>query len=147
MLLFVVASSFMEHMLRVCTFNCKNVNTSGTEISNLCDMSDVIFLQETWLYDFELPMLSTLCNDYYGRGISSMDFSAGLLARRPYGGLGVLWRKSLDDRCEVVELGDNRFVRLEIIVENNVKLFFVNIYICHVIKLNMKMTLFLIWLN
>jgi len=65
-----------------------------------------------------------------------MDSSIHLLAGRPHGGLGVLWRKSLGDKCNIVDLDDTRLLCMEIAIKHNddeIKLLFVNIYM-HIIS-------------
>jgi hypothetical protein len=60
-----------------------------------------------------------------------MDSSAQLLAGRPHGGLGILWRKSLGEKCNIIDLDDTRFLGIEISINSNgdeIKLLFVNIY-------------------
>ena len=79
-----------------------------TEIRDLCDSSDIIFLQETWLSDQELPILANIHEDFYGQGISSIDSSGGILQGRPHGGLAILWRKSITARCRIKCTDDNR---------------------------------------
>ena len=57
-----------------------------------------------------------------------MDSSIHLLAGLPLGGLGILWRKSLGENCNIV---DARLLGIEIVIKNNddeIKLLFVNIY-------------------
>ena len=97
----------------------------------LCVSSDIIFLQETWLMDYDTQFLTTICDKFYAEGISSMDCSTQLLAGRPHGGLGILWRKSLGEKCNIVDLDDTRLLGIEIAINNNddeIKLLFVNIY-------------------
>ena len=65
----------------------------------LCASSDIIFLQEIWLTDFDTQFLTIINDEFYAKGISSMDSSVHILAGRPHGGLGILWRKSLGEKC------------------------------------------------
>ena len=81
--------------------------------------------------DFDLPFLSTICEDFYANGVSSMDSGTRLLTGRPYGGLGILWRKSLGDKCDIVKFDDNRLLGIEVKLLNqgaDIQLLFVNIY-------------------
>ena len=47
----------------------------------------------TWLADFKLPMLSNIHDDFYSKGVSSMDSSNDLNIGRRHGGMAILWRK------------------------------------------------------
>lgn len=87
--------------LRIVSYNCKNLKSSIPEINNLCNEFDVVLLQEHWLHHFELDMLNSINQLFYGRGFSAMNADVMTLGR-PFGGLGILWRKSLHwDSVEV----------------------------------------------
>lgn len=73
-----------------------------------------MFLQETWLSKQELSNISSLHPDFYGRGVAAYDDSNGLLVGRPYGGLAILWRKTLGTICKVSDVGDERLLLLEL---------------------------------
>lgn len=51
------------------------------------------------LLENDIDIINNLHCDFFGKGISSVDSSAGPLFGRPYGGLAVLWRKSLGAPC------------------------------------------------
>ena len=67
----------MATTLNVCSFNCKNIKTSTTELNDLCTNHDFILLQETWLSRPELPMLSQINNAFTG-----MDYLQWMKNRR-----------------------------------------------------------------
>lgn len=112
-----------DHSIRICSFNCKNVKTSVCEINEICNNFDVIMLQETWLLDFELPMLNDIHPDFYARGITTMKAESGIVQGRPHGGLAVLWRKCIGPMCTIVDLNDDRLLGFEI-ANCDMKLFF-----------------------
>ena len=62
----------------------------------------------------ELSLLSSLHEDFYSRGISSIDDGDGIVRGRPYGGLCILWRKSLGPTFSVKTLDDPRLLLCEI---------------------------------
>lgn len=80
--------------LRIVSYNCRNVKSSIPDITRLCDNFDIILLQEHWLQQCELDMLNNINGLFYGRGFSAMKADE-MFVGRPFGGLGVLWRKSL----------------------------------------------------
>lgn len=47
---------FMTSLV-ITSFNCKNAKTSVDELRSLCDKSDIVFLQETWLARDEITLL------------------------------------------------------------------------------------------
>lgn len=118
----------MEKKLVVSTFNCKNMKTSNAEILSLCKFSDVVLLQETWLIDFELPYLNSISNDFYAKGISSVDSSAGFISGRPHGGLAVMWRKSIAQQCNIIDYDDHRLMGIELI-SDSIKIQLINVYL------------------
>ena len=81
--------------LRICSYNCRSIKSALPDIVRLCDMHDIICIQEHWLLPNELSILSNLHNEFYGFGSSAVDISSDVLVGRPYGGTGILYRKSL----------------------------------------------------
>ena len=65
------------------------------EIQQLCKSHDFIFIQEIWLFSYELSMLSNISSEFEGIGLSAIDESYSIIQRRPYGGVGILIRKSI----------------------------------------------------
>ena len=88
--------------LRISSFNCKNIQSSGLELESLLDSSDIVLLQETWLRDFELPQLGNLHCDFYAKGLSSMDSTEAVISGRPYGAIAILWRKQIAKFCNTM---------------------------------------------
>ena len=78
--------------LRISTFNCKNAKSSVDELLMLCDVSDIVFLQETWLSNDELVFLKNLHGDFLADGVSSLNDNQ-LNVGRPHGGIAILWSK------------------------------------------------------
>ena len=88
-------------ILLVCLYHSLFHLWTAPEILNLCQISDIVFLQETWLLDSELDVLNSLSNEYYSKGISAVNTKDKILTGRPHGGIAVLWKKTLQT-CEVV---------------------------------------------
>ena len=84
--------------LRLCSFNCRSLKSSINEIQHLCDLHDIIFLQEHWLLPFELDLLGHV--DFYGFGLSAVDPTADMLVSRPFGGTAVLYDKKTTQLCQ-----------------------------------------------
>ena len=91
----------MATTLNVCSFNCKNIKTSVTELNDLCTNHDFVLLQETWLSRPELPMLSQINSSFRGYGLSSMDEESQILPGRSFGGIAILWRKCFNAYCSI----------------------------------------------
>ena len=79
----------------ISSLNYYGIKTSLYQVYELCDMSDIVFLQETLLFTHELSILSTLHPEFEGMGVSAIDSSSGIITGRPYGGVAILIRKNL----------------------------------------------------
>ena len=115
-------------MISIASFNCKNLKSSIEEIRSLCNVNDIVLLQETWLTTTDLPILNQIHKDFHAKGISAMDLSAGLLTGRPHGGLAILCRKSLTDTFKIVDFDDNRIMGLELQIDHH-KTIIINVYL------------------
>jgi len=92
-------------VLKICSFNCRGLKGSFTDLAFFAKEFDVICLQETWLMPNELGLLIDVAPGLSGVGISAVDLSAGLLCGRPYGGVAFLWQKSLGYNLHCVYSG------------------------------------------
>jgi len=65
-------------------------------LRHLCQLYDIILIQEHWLQTSELHKIGTIDNDFMYVAVSSMDdkVSTGTMYGRPFGGTSILWRKS-----------------------------------------------------
>ena len=118
------------HHLQVTTFNCHGFKTSIHDICNMCAESDII-LQELWLTQNEICQLKSVHPEFDGCGISSIDDQSGVLSGGPYGGIGILWRKSMSHGCSVITYDDSRLIGINVRT-NNGKYFILNVYIFHI---------------
>ena len=113
--------------LRLVTFNCNGLKSSILEIQQLCKNHDVIFIQELWLFKYELSMLSNISSEFEGIGLSAMDESYSIIQGRPYGGVGILIRKSIRSCINFMFYDNSRILGCEVI-SCNVKHLFINVY-------------------
>ena len=119
---------FIFIMLQISTYNCQSSNRNTGGIHKLCVNSDIVFLQEHWLFPADLPSLNTVHSNFSSFGISSMDPSAGLIAGRPFGGVAVLWRNTLGQHVKPIMYDDDRIIGLECILED-VKMLLIGVYL------------------
>ena len=82
-------------MLKIFTYNCHGLYSSIQYIIDFCDRYDLIFLQEIWLFKYDLSILCSLHPLSEGFGCSAIDESNDIIQGRPYGGLGILIRKTI----------------------------------------------------
>ena len=113
--------------IKVTSFNCKNVKSSVTEIYELCENCDILVLQETWLLDSEIQLLTNLHSDFYAKGISSVNTGDDILRGRPHAGIAILWKKAFGNKCNIVDYNDNRLLGIEV-QSSDYKILIVNVY-------------------
>ena len=66
-------------MFQVSSYNCKSFKRNIGGIVKLCDVSDIVFIQEHWLFPSDLSLLNNVHSDYMAYGISSIDPRGGEL--------------------------------------------------------------------
>lgn len=99
---------------RFVTFNCKNVKRSIENIRKLCKTSDMIALQESWLYPDEISFLNEIDGNFSCTGTSAVDTTAGVLRGRPHGGVALLWRNSVFQNVSVIQCGNPRLCAIKL---------------------------------
>ena len=82
-------------------------------LPDILDTCDTCFLQEHWLLEDQLHILNDVNHDFTSVGISGMD-SWSLLPGRPYGGCGILYRKSLLPLVKVINTHSKQFCAIEL---------------------------------
>ena len=100
---------------------------SFPELQKLCDINDIVFLQEHWLLPDELHLLNNIHFDFFSYGLSAVDISRYLLVGRPYVGTVILYRKNLADRLTVVHSSESRITRVLIDTVSG-PILFINVY-------------------
>ena len=94
--------------LRLVTYNCRSVKNTIGVVKNLCLTNDIIFLQEHWLFPYELEFLSSISDDFYAYGASSVEINSDIVTGRPYGGTAILYRKCLNTVIKFVKTDNPR---------------------------------------
>jgi exonuclease III len=114
--------------LKIVSYNCKGLKSSIDDIRNLCETYDVVMLQETWLMPEDLPILNSIHPNYHGNGVSAMDPTGGLLLGRPFGGVGIMWKKSYT-QLQFKTYDDSRIIGLELKSSYNCEMLLLNVYL------------------
>ncbi|XP_073948222.1 uncharacterized protein [Choristoneura fumiferana] len=107
----------MDKTYRLVTFNCKNVKRSLEDIRELCRSFDLIALQETWLLPGEVTYLNSIDEDFNAAGTSAVDTAVGMLRGRPYGGVAILWKKSVFCCVTVIDCDNPRLCAVKIVLD------------------------------
>jgi len=77
-------------------------NNGVSALLDLCSFGDIIAVEEHWLAPHNFDKLMNVHSDFQVFCWSPMDdtLKAGFLVGRPFGGLGLLVRKNLND-CSI----------------------------------------------
>lgn len=103
-------------LLKIISYNCKNMETAQCAIEDLSKKADVILIQEHWYFDCQLGKLNTVCEGFSSSG-KAVDTGSPILPvqmPRGYGGTAILWRKSIDHLVTSLPDGCNRIQCIEI---------------------------------
>ena len=73
-------------------------------------------------------ILNSCHHDYTGHAVSPYDASSGVLLGRPYGGVGLMWKNSLDERVTIVHC-DYDWVCCIKIASANKDMYIINVYL------------------
>ena len=70
-------------MLRIATYNCHGMKNHIVDLHLLCKHNDLVFLQNIWLFKFELNLIFTIQADFESYGISAVQDSKEIVQGRP----------------------------------------------------------------
>ena len=117
-----------ENYLNFVSYNIKGFkNRNFDYVKSLFASSDVLFLQETWLYDSESDMISTVLPNCRHHSVSAMnDSDVGRLGR-PHGGVALAWKSSLDLVIDPINIQNNRICAIKVLC-NGLNYILISIY-------------------
>ncbi|XP_061718862.1 uncharacterized protein LOC133526321 [Cydia pomonella] len=115
-------------LYRFSSFNCKGVKRSVDTVRELCQNSDLVAVQETWLMPDDIAYLDTFDYNFCSTGTSAVDTAAGMLRGRPHGGVGLLWRRTAFQSVSVVQCSNMRLCAVKIMTNDNRHLIVVSVY-------------------
>lgn len=123
----------MEHMDRLVISSYNSTGLSDSRKETIKDMLisenvDLLMLQETWLLSSQINSLSSLHPDYMAHGVSGMCDRTELISGRPYGGVGILWHRSLAAHVKPVGCNNKRLCAVTMTL-GYLKLLLVNVYL------------------
>ena len=116
-------------VLHITSYNCRGINTNSVGIINdICNQSDVVLLQETWLTSNNLYKLKSINPNFDASGIHGIDACNQLINGRPSKGLGFMWKRTLSNYVKFVKYDSDRIVGLELYGSSH-KLLLLNVYL------------------
>lgn len=117
--------------LKITSYNSTGLNEQRTEfINNLLSSNntDILFLQETWLYNSTLSKLNDIHNSYMAYGVSGMPDSDEIINGRPYGGVAILWHKSLAGLVKPIKSQSKRLCAVTLTLASGTCVLLINVY-------------------
>lgn len=81
--------------IRISSWNCRGLPTAVPFINQLAKRTDVILLQEHWLWPYDLHQLDSLLQGFSSYGIADSRLSPLSQLTRGCGGVAILWRNLL----------------------------------------------------
>ena len=84
-------------------------------------------IQESWLFQLELPLISKNHCEFEGFGISAIDDSTGIVRGRPYGGMAIRIRKQYRSMAQFYTYDCSRLLGVQL-SHNEESLLFINVY-------------------
>ncbi|VVC86843.1 unnamed protein product [Leptidea sinapis] len=102
--------------ITLATFNCRSIKRSAEQLKKLSENVDILVLQETWLLPHDLGFVNGLSQHVQFSCIakSAVDTSTGILKGRPYGGLALMWCKSLFPSVSIIDCTSDRLAAVQI---------------------------------
>ena len=94
--------------IKICSYNMHGFKNGVSTVQDLCLKYDIILLQEHWLLKGNLNKIGDINENFQAFSLSSMNDKAAtaILVGRPFGGVAVLFRKTLSNCIKIVESDD-----------------------------------------
>jgi len=118
--------------LMISSYNLRGFQQGQQQLLELCNNHDVIAVQEHWLADCDLNKIVNLNTDFsvIARSAMTDKLQQGLLRGRPFGGLALMFRKSLCTHIKYIGVEPScRGLAAVITLHNNIKLLIINMYL------------------
>ena len=102
---------------KVISYNCRGWKFGSNYVQSLLQSCDICLIQEHWLFRENLDSL-IISDDLLSVGVSGMDSSI-LLSGHPFGGCGILYRKSLSSVVRKIFTDSKRLCAISITLNNS----------------------------
>ena len=120
--------AIQHNELRLCSFNSRGHSSDRLDyISELVMRSDIVLVQEHWLYDFELDRLVEHIDGVDLVGVSAME-SDSLTFGRPHGGCAIIIKRRLGCSISHVPTDSRRLCACICDFKDNTRLLVINTY-------------------
>ena len=106
-------------LLKITTFNVKNIESNKQFVYKLLRSSDILRLQETWLFNFQLRLLGEMHKSFddFGNAVDDDNPLPPIQKPRRYGGVATLFRKDMNLKVRKCRDGGCRIVVTEVVLD------------------------------
>ena len=111
------------------TLNVQSFRSNKVCISKLLESTDILCIQEHWLFTFEKEEIAELTNTHsvYSKASDQYENISPQERTRGHGGVAIFWHNTLDRYVKTEEDGNNRIVCIQLQNEHQ-KLLLINVY-------------------
>ena len=88
----------------------------------------ILCLQETWLLDSNMDLLSNAHKDYYYTGVSGADSKNYIIQGRPHGGVAILRHKYLSNKITVLMTGNKLIYAISVNISDKQSVSIITVY-------------------
>lgn len=108
-----------SELLRLTTFNCKNIRTCGPVFCELSKTEDILLIQEHWLFKCQLDLLNELNENFCvsAKAVDHYDPIPPIQIPRGYGGVAIFWKNDIDHIVNDTERGNQCIKCIELLTE------------------------------
>ena len=103
-------------LLKIGTFNVKNIETNSVYINWLLKSCDILAIQEHWLFNFQLQEIEKMFSSHssYSKAVDDENPLPPTQKPRGYGGVAILYSKSMNFTVKQLPVGGNRILAVEV---------------------------------
>ena len=105
----------METSLKMTSFNCAGVKFRNFDyIKETFNKWHILFLQETWLHNFQHNQIKQILPKCQYHAVSAMEDADVHRVGRPYGGVAIVWKNNLPMSFVPIETNSQRICAVHV---------------------------------
>ena len=118
----------MSDKLNITSFNCKGFKTRNYDyLNSIFSKCDILLIQESWLYSFEIENVNKVLLDCSCFGVSAMNDNDICRQGRPHGGCLIIYKSNLALPIVQIQTISSRICAAKI-VKDNTRLLLMSVY-------------------
>ena len=120
-----------KDIVNLVSFNCKNIKTCGYVLEEIFKTTDIVLLQEHWLFHNQLDQINDICENicYAAKGVDMSNPVLPTQMPRGYGGIAIIRKKIINHLIHELPEGNERTQCVELKEANGNKFLVVSVYL------------------